>query len=126
MPPAYGAKKQHPKSIPNIKDKLLNGPRAKEFASWVPPQPTLEEVRENSAAPHVNDDQLLMYYVVGKDDVDALRDVGGPKQYISARTPLLMLLQQLTQRECTQIYIRTKDMTLALEKKRAPRGSLYA
>jgi hypothetical protein len=60
-----------------------------------------------------------MYYVVGKDDVDALRHVGAPKQYISARRPLVMLLQQLTQRECTQIYIRTKDMTLALEKKAA-------
>jgi hypothetical protein len=60
-----------------------------------------------------------MYYVVGKDDVDALRDVCAPKQYISARTPLLMLLQQLTQRECTQIYIQTKGITLALEKKAA-------
>jgi oxaloacetate decarboxylase alpha subunit len=103
----------------NIKDKLLSGPRAKEFASWVPPQPTLEEVRDKFGGSSVNDDQLLMYYVVGKDDVDALRDVCAPKQYISARTPLLMLLQQLTQRECTQIYIQTKGITLALEKEAA-------
>jgi hypothetical protein len=60
-----------------------------------------------------------MYYVVGKDDVDALRDVGAPKEYISARSPLVMLLQQLTRRECNQIYIRTKGMTLALEKRPA-------
>ena len=60
-----------------------------------------------------------MYYVVGKDDVDALRDAGGPKEYISARTPLVMLLQQLSRRQCTQIYIRTKEMTLALEKRLA-------
>jgi oxaloacetate decarboxylase alpha subunit len=102
---------------PNIKDKLLSGPRAKEFASWAPPQPTLEEVRDKFGGSKVNDDQLLMYYVVGKDDVDALRHVGGPKEYISARTPLLMLVQQLTRRECTQIYIQTKGMALALEKK---------
>ncbi|HKX49615.1 MAG TPA: biotin carboxyl carrier protein, partial [Candidatus Binatia bacterium] len=104
---------------PNIKDKLLSGPRAKEFAAWVPPQPTLEEVRDKFGGSSVNDDQLLMYYVVGKDDVDALRDAGAPKEYISARTPLLMLLQQLTRRECSQIYIQTKGMTLALEKKAA-------
>jgi oxaloacetate decarboxylase alpha subunit len=104
---------------PDIKDKLLSSPRAKEFAGWVPPQPTIEEVRDKFGGSSVNDDQLLMYYVVGKDDVDALRDVCAPKQYISARTPLLMLLQQLTQRECTQIYIQTKGITLALEKKAA-------
>ena len=60
-----------------------------------------------------------MYYVVGKDDVDALRDAGAPKEYISTRTPLLMLLQQLTRRECSQIYIQTKGMTVALGKKAA-------
>ena len=85
----------------------------------MPPQPTLEEVRGKFGGSSVNDDQLLMYYVVGKDDVDALRDVGAPKQYISARTPLLMLLQQLTRRECSQIYVQTKGMTLALEKRAA-------
>ena len=104
---------------PNIKDKLLSGPRAKEFASWVPPQPTLEEVRAKFGGSTVNDDQLLMYYVVGKDDVDALREVGHPKEYISARKPLLMLLQNLTRRECNQIYIQRKDMTIALAKRAA-------
>ena len=101
---------------PAIKDRLLSGPRAKEFASWVPPQPTLQEVRDKFGGSTVSDDQLLMYYVVGKDDVDALRGVGRPKEYISAAKPLLMLLQQLTRREYNQIYIQKKDVKLTLAK----------
>jgi oxaloacetate decarboxylase (Na+ extruding) subunit alpha len=101
---------------PNIKDKLLSGPRAKEFARWVPPQPTLEEVRDKFGGSQLSDDQLLMYYVVGKSDVDALRHAGAPKEYISARRPLLRLLQELTRREFNQIYISRKGMSVALKK----------
>jgi len=104
---------------PAVKDRLLSGPRAKEFASWVPPQPTLHEVRDKFGGSMVSDDQLLMYYAVGKDDVDALRGIGRPKEYISATKPLLMLLQQLTRRECNQIYIQKKDVKLTLAKSTA-------
>lgn len=107
---------------PAIKDRLLSGPRAKEFASWVPPQPTLQEVRDKFGGSTVSDDQLLMYYVVGKDDVDALRCVGRPKEYISGTKPLLMLLQQLTRRKYNQIYIQKKDVKLTLAKSRAGAG----
>ncbi len=85
----------------------------------MPPQPALEEVRDKFGGSGVSDDQLLMYYVAGKDDVDRLRGVGAPKEYISARKPLLMLLQELTRHECNQIYIRRKGMTVALQKNSA-------
>jgi oxaloacetate decarboxylase (Na+ extruding) subunit alpha len=107
---------------PAIKDRLLSGPRAKEFSSWVPPQPSLQEVRNKFGGSRVSDDQLLMYYVVGKDDVDGLRCVGRPKEYISATKPLLMLLQQLTRRKYNQIYIQNKDVKLTLAKSPAGAG----
>jgi oxaloacetate decarboxylase alpha subunit len=81
---------------PNIKDKLLGLPRAKQFARWRPPQPAIEEVRAKLGGPGVSDDELLMRYVVGKDDVEAMRAAAGPREYISARKPLLALLQDLT------------------------------
>ena len=107
---------------PDIKDRLLSGPRAKEFASWVPPQPSLEEVRDKFGGSSVSDDQLLMYYVVGKDDVDALRKGAGPREYISARKPLLRLLEQITRCESKQIYIQKKGVTVALRKTAAVPG----
>ena len=106
---------------PNIKDKLLDLPRAKEFAGWHPPQPSLEEVRAKLGGLGVSDDELLMRYVVGKDDVEAMRAAGGPREYAGARNPLLTLLQDLTKRtECRQIYIQKDGLSVTLEKKASP------
>jgi len=103
---------------PNIRDKLLDLPRAKEFAGWHPPQPSLKEVRARLGGPGVNDDELLMRYVVGKDDVEAMRAAAAPREYISARKPLLTLLQDLTRRtECRQIYIQKDGLSVTLEKR---------
>jgi len=106
---------------PNVKDKLLNRPRAKEFAAWRPPQPTIEEVRAKLGGPNTSDDELLLRYVVGADDVEAMRAAGGPKDYISARKPLLALLHDLTRRtDCHQIYIRKDGFSVTLEKRSNP------
>src|SRR3990172_8670289 len=103
---------------PNIKDKLLGRPRAKQFARWHPPQPSLEEVRAKLGGPDVSDDELLMRYVVGEDDVEAMRAAAGPREYISARKPLLPLLQDLTRRtDCRQIYIQKDGLSVTLEKR---------
>ncbi len=103
---------------PNVKDKLLDRPRAKEFAQWQQPQPSLEEVRAKLGGPGVDDDELLMRYVVGKDDVEAMRAAKGPKEYVSARKPLLALLQDLTGRnDCNQIYIQKNSFSIRLEKR---------
>ncbi len=103
---------------PNVKDKLLARPRAKEFAQGEPPQPSIDEVRAKLGGPGVNDDELLMRYVVGKDDVDAMRAASGPKEYISAKKPLIALVQELTRRsDCSQIHIRKDGLSVTLEKK---------
>ena len=102
----------------NIKDKLLGRPRAKEFAGWHPPQPSLQEVRAKLGGPGVSDDELLMRYVVGKDDVEAMRAAGGPREYTGARNPLLTLLQDLTKRTaCRQVYIQKDGFSVTLEKR---------
>jgi oxaloacetate decarboxylase alpha subunit len=103
---------------PNVKDKFLDRPRAKEFARWEPPQPSVEEVRAKLGGPGVSDDELLMRYVVGKDDVDAMRAASGPREYLSASKPLLALLENLTRRtDCQQIYVRKDGLSVTLEKR---------
>jgi oxaloacetate decarboxylase alpha subunit len=102
----------------NIKDKFLDRPRAKEFAGWQPPQPSLPEVRAKLGGPGVSDDELLMRYVVGKDDVEAMRAASRPREYISASKPLLALLENLTRRSaCHQIYIQKDGLSVTLEKR---------
>jgi oxaloacetate decarboxylase alpha subunit len=103
---------------PTIKARILDRSRAKEFAQWQPPQPTIEELRRKLGGPRLSDDELLMRYVVGNDDVEAMRAAGAPKQYHDTRSPLLTLLQDLTQRkDCSQIYVRKDGFSLALEKR---------
>jgi oxaloacetate decarboxylase alpha subunit len=101
-----------------IKDKFLDRPRAKEFTRWEPPQPSLAEVRSKLGGPGVSDDELLMRYVVGKDDVEAMRAASGPREYVSASKPLLALLENLVRRsDCRQIYIQKDGFSVALEKR---------
>ena len=103
---------------PDIKDKILDRARAKEFAAWEAPQPSIEEVRSKLGGPSLSDDELLMRYVVGNEDVEALRTAGAPKEYSDSRKPILVLLRDLAQRkDCQQIYIRKDGMSLTLEKR---------
>jgi oxaloacetate decarboxylase alpha subunit len=103
---------------PNVKHKILDRPRAKEFARWQPPQPSIEEVRTKLGGPRLSDDELLMRYVVGKEDVEALRVAGAPKDYSDVKKPLLALLQQLTQRkDYNQIHLRKDGLSISLEKR---------
>ena len=102
----------------NVKDRILNRPRAKEFAGWQPPQPSLEEVRNKLGGPSLGDDELLMRYVAGNEDVEAMRAAGAPKAYCDAGNPLLTLVRELSQRkDCSQIHIQKDDFSLALEKR---------
>src|SRR5438093_5288692 len=103
---------------PNVKDKILNRPRAKEWAKWQPDEPSADDMRRRLNAPGVSDEELLMRYVVGNDDVAAMRATGAPKQYSDNRNPLLTLLRELTQRkDCSQICVRKDGFYLALEKR---------
>jgi len=58
---------------PNIKDKILNRPQAKKFLKWEPPQPTIQEIRSQLGAPSMSDEELLLRYIIGNEDVDAMQ-----------------------------------------------------
>lgn len=103
---------------PNVKDKILSQPRARELAEWEPPQPSLKELREKLGGPGVSDDELLLRYLVGKDDVAAMRAAGPPREYLNARHPLVTLIGELTKLgDCRQIFIRKGGLSLQLEKR---------
>jgi oxaloacetate decarboxylase (Na+ extruding) subunit alpha len=103
---------------PEIKATILDRPRAKEFAAWEPPEITIQELRTKLGGPSLSDDELLLRYVVGHDDVDAMRLAGAPKNYRDTKNPLLTLVHELTQRKsCNQIYLRKPGFCVALEKR---------
>jgi oxaloacetate decarboxylase alpha subunit len=107
----------------DVRDKILNRPRAREFTQWQPPQPSLEEVRGKLGGPSLGDDELLMRYVVGNEDVEALKSAGAPKEYPHGGNPLLTLIRELSRRtDCSQIHVRKADLSLLLESRTTPKS----
>ena len=102
---------------PDVKDKILSRSRAKELAGWEPPEPSLKEMRRKLGGRGISDDDLLLRYFAGEDEVAAMRAAAPPKNYISASRPLVALIGELTQRtDCRHITIQKGDLSLHLEK----------
>ncbi len=103
---------------PNVKDKILNRPRAREWAKWQPSGLSIQEVRQKYGGPGVSDEELVLRAFAGEDAVKAMQAAGAPREYLSARQPLVWLVEELaSKKEYTQVYIRKPDFSLTLEKK---------
>jgi oxaloacetate decarboxylase alpha subunit len=103
---------------PNVKDKILNRARAKELARWEPPEPSIQEVRHQIGEPGVSDDELLLRWLLRKEEIEAMRAAGPPKEYLSIVHPLVALIQELTKRTgCSQIQVQKPGLSLTLEKR---------
>ena len=102
---------------PNVRDKILNRPRAKEWVHWEQPEPTLHEMRQKYGV-HLSDEDLILHYFAGADYVKALPDHGKPREYLDATQPLVKIIEQLSKRrESNQVYIRRPGFTLKMEKR---------
>lgn len=105
---------------PGVKDKILARPRARELSHWEIPEPSIEEVRQKLGGAGVSDDELLLRYVVGEKEIEAMRAAGPVKEY-SIEAPLLSLIREVAgRRDCTRIYIEKKgSFSLTLQKHHA-------
>ncbi len=102
----------------NVKDKILNRPRAKEMARWEPPEPTIQEVRNKIGGPGVSDEELLLRWLLSKDEIEVMRAAGPSRPYLSAARPIVSLIQELTKRtDCGLIQVRKPGLTVTLEKR---------
>ena len=100
---------------PEVKDKILGRPRAKEWEHWELPTPSIQEVRRQIGATHLSDEEFLLWVFAGEEAVKALPDGGRPKEYLSASTPLVRLVGELTRQDkANHIYIRKPDFSLTL------------
>jgi oxaloacetate decarboxylase (Na+ extruding) subunit alpha len=102
----------------NLKDRLLNHPRAKELAKWEPPDTSLRDLRAKFGGAGVSDDELFLRYFAGQEYVTAMKESAPPQNYVGTTTPLLSLIAVLSKRNGPrQIYIHRGDLTLRLEKR---------
>ena len=106
---------------PEVKDKILDRPRAKEWAKWKPDDPTADQMRRRLNAEGTSDEELLLRWIVGKEDIDAMRANPRPLEYLNSDQPLVNLLHELAKRTNNrQIQVRTPGFSVTLEKRGAP------
>ncbi len=104
---------------PDVKDKILSRPRAKELARWEPLEPSIQEMRSKLGGPGVSDEEMLLRWLMSKDEIEAMRAANPPKEYLSTRRPVLTLIEELTRRaDFSHIRIQSPGLSLTLEKKR--------
>ena len=103
---------------PTVKDKILDRPRAKEWARWKPDDPTPDEMRRKLGAEGTSDEELLLRWIVGKDDIELMRANKRPLEYLNSEQPLVNLLQELSKRtKDRQIHVQTPNFSVTLEKR---------
>lgn len=103
---------------PNVKDKILDRPRAREWAKWQPDEPSADDMRRRLDAVGTSDEELLLRWIVGKEDIDAMRANPRPLEYLNAEQPLVNLLQELSKRtDCKQIHFQKPGFSITLEKR---------
>ena len=105
----------------NIKDKILNRPRANDWRKWSPPDLSLNEVRQKFGAAGVSDEELVLRVIAGESAVKTMLAAGAPREYANARQPLVRLIDELAKRrDCSQVYIQKGDTTIRLERNNRP------
>ncbi len=101
-----------------VKGKILDRPRAREWSRWSPPEPTLKEVRERVGAVGVSDDEFLLRCFLRPDEIATMQAAGPPGDYLTSRHPITTLIQQLTMRPRSKFVRIQKDgFSLTLQKR---------
>lgn len=104
----------------DVKDKILNRGRAKEWQAWEPVELSLQEVRKKFGGASVSDEELLLRVYAGEAAVIALATAGSPRAYLSAQQPLIRLIEELSRKKsCSQVFIRRPGFALKLSKSAA-------
>src|SRR3954465_5016672 len=101
-----------------VRAKILDRPRAKEIMAQTRTQPTMADMRRDLDAATVSDEELLLRWLLTKDDIAAMRAAGPAQEYTPARHPLVKLMADLTQRaDCNLIQVSKPGFALTLERK---------
>src|SRR6266576_6630966 len=80
----------------NVRARILDRPRAKEITAQTRQHPTIAEMRRDLDAATVSDEELLLRWLLTKDDIAAMRAAGPAKEYVTTRHPLVRLMAELT------------------------------
>jgi hypothetical protein len=77
-------------------------------------------MRRRLDAVGVSDEELLLRWIVGKEDIAAMRANPRPLEYLNTEQPLVNLFQQLSKRsDCREIHVQRPGFSITLQKRAA-------
>ncbi|MQA60314.1 MAG: biotin carboxyl carrier protein [Actinophytocola sp.] len=79
---------------PDVRDKILDRPRAREIAGEQPSPPTLAELRQRYGR-GVSDEDLILMAIVGDDAVDVVGRANDKRAHLTSDRPLVQLIREL-------------------------------
>jgi len=104
----------------NVKETILNRPRAKEIAARPHPSDTLQELRVKYGGQGVSDEEVVSRFFTSKEDVERMRAAGPPRTYRVNGNPLVNLVGELSKKRArNSIFIQKPNFSLRLERRRA-------
>jgi oxaloacetate decarboxylase alpha subunit len=83
---------------PDVRDRIVSRPRAKVIAGWKAPDTSVAELRRQLGGPGVDDDELLLRYFAGVDEVKAMR-AQPARGDLDATLPLARLIEAIGKRK---------------------------
>jgi oxaloacetate decarboxylase alpha subunit len=102
---------------PEVKAKILDRPRAKEWAERPPPEPSVAELRKKMNSESVSDEEFLLRWNLDVKEIEEMKAAGAPKEYLTAGQPLVKLIDALSRRkDYRQIVIQKGEMVVSLNR----------
>jgi oxaloacetate decarboxylase alpha subunit len=103
---------------PDVKEKVLNRPRAKEIAERPHPTDSLQDLRRKYGGQGVSDEDVLLRFFSSKEDVDLMRAAGPARTYTNGRNPLLSLVENLSKKgERSSVFIQRPGFSLRMQRR---------
>jgi oxaloacetate decarboxylase alpha subunit len=104
----------------NVRARILDRPRANEIKAQTRQFPTLAEMRRDLDAETVSEEELLLRWLLNKEDIAAMRAAGPAKDYVTTRHPLVKLMEGIVARsDCNLVQVSKAGFSLTLERKGA-------
>ncbi|MDP6560509.1 MAG: hypothetical protein QF619_10400, partial [Candidatus Binatia bacterium] len=76
------------------------------------------EVRERYGGTGISDEELLLRFYAGPEQVETMKAAGPRKEYLNARHSLVRLVEEISRkRDLSRVYIRKGDYSLTMEQR---------
>ena len=89
-----------------------------QLAASEPPEPSLQEMRRKYGGAGVSDEDLVLRWIMSKEEVDAMRAAGPQREYLTATQPLVTLIRELARRtDVNRVQLRKPGFSVTLAKR---------